>query len=164
MNIRSRNPRRRNYFREIPEQRCFASTRCTAHHRAVQQTPLSSPGLSRRSWLGGQLYVPCRDRRDKPGDDTVIGDAVWTALSFNTEFTLKLAIIFFYFPVRVRTPCLAQLRALHEAFMLRSKVWRPGLWSTQTRARVVSDHRPHPSQDGGCLRWLDVDRMKGGAG
>jgi hypothetical protein len=35
---------------------------------------------------------------------------------------------------------------------------------SQTEPRVVSDHRPHPSQDGGCLRWLDVDRMKGGAG
>ena len=35
---------------------------------------------------------------------------------------------------------------------------------SQTARRVVSDHRPHPSLDGGCLRWLDVDRMKGGAG
>ena len=33
---------------------------------------------------------------------------------------------------------------------------------SQTEPRVVSEHRPHPSQDGGCLRWLDVDRMKGG--
>src|SRR5882757_7944917 len=35
---------------------------------------------------------------------------------------------------------------------------------SQTAHRVVSDHRPRPSLDGGCLRWLDVDRMKGGAG
>src|SRR5918996_3398960 len=33
---------------------------------------------------------------------------------------------------------------------------------SQTEPRVVSGNRPHPSQDGGCLRWLDVDRMKGG--
>ena len=48
--------------------------------------------------------------------------------------------------------------------MLRSKVWRPGSVFTQVRARVVSDHRPLPSQsqDGRCLRWLDGDGLKGG--
>ena len=40
----------------------------------------------------------------------------------------------------------------------------PGRCAYASSARVVSDHRPCPSQDGGCLRWLDVDRMKGGAG
>jgi len=32
--------------------------------------------------------------------------------------------------------------------MLRSKVWRPDLWSTQTRVRVVSDHRPRRRETG----------------
>jgi len=43
-------------------------------------------------------------------------------------------------------------------------VWRLGRCAYASSARVVSDHRPRPSQDGGCIRWLDVDRMKGGAG
>ena len=46
--------------------------------------------------------------------------------------------------------------------MLRSKVWRPGFVFTQVGARVVSDHRPLPSQDGRRLRWLDGDGLKGG--
>src|ERR1700752_1013359 len=48
--------------------------------------------------------------------------------------------------------------------MLRARMWRPVRCAYASSARVVSDHRPRPSQDGGCLRWLDVDRMKGGAG
>src|SRR6266849_10697313 len=52
----------------------------------------------------------------------------------------------------------------HEASCQRARMRRPVRCLTQTATRVVSDHRPSPSQDGGCLRWLDVDRMKGGAG
>jgi hypothetical protein len=110
-------------------------------------------------------------RTAMPGDDTVCVDAVLklsvesieVSATIPNERTPQFVFLFFRPSDPVFTPCLAQSRASARGAWLAEQGVAPGRCAYASSARVVSDHRPCPSQDGSCLQWLDVDGLKGGA-
>ena len=107
----------------------------------------------------------------RPGDETVCADAalkpdlesIQLSGTIPNERTLQFVLFLSRSQNAVLTARLAQLRASSRGAWLAEQGVAPGRCAYASSARVVSDHRPCPSQDGGCLQWLDVDGLKGGA-